>query len=123
MTRRRSFYFLAVLVALALFGFVSQLIANPAGIIRTIAITVAVVAIILFIFNRLTKTGPQKHEQRAFHKAAKQSKKRLKQKENSPIGRRPAKVRSITAARKKKDASHLTVIEGKKGKKKNRATF
>ena len=29
----------------------------------------------------------------------------------------------LVTARKKKDASHLTVIEGKKGKKKNRASF
>jgi len=55
-------------------------------------------------------------EQRAFMKAARQSKKRLKQ------GQKKVDLKRKKAVRKRYTSNtHLTVIEGKKGKKKNRA--
>jgi hypothetical protein len=120
---RTSFYIVAGLISLAIIGIISQLVNNPAGFFRSIAIMVLIVAVIFFLINRFSKAGPQKYEQRAFNKAAKQSKKRFQHKESHTSGKRTP-IGSLSAARKKKkDASHLTVIEGRKGKKKNRASF
>jgi predicted membrane channel-forming protein YqfA (hemolysin III family) len=123
MRNRTSFYIVAGLVSLAVLGIISQLIDNPGAFFRSIAIMVLIVAVIFFLINRFSKAGPQKHEQRAFNKAAKHSKKRFQHKDSSSPGKRTS-IGSLSAARKKKkDTSHLTVIEGKKGKKKNRASF
>jgi uncharacterized membrane protein YfcA len=120
---RTSFYIVIGLILLAAIGIISQLIHDPGVFLRTIAGMVLVVAVIYFLINRFSKASPQKHEQRAFYKAAKRSKRRFKHKDSAPPQRRSS-VGSLSAARKKKkDASHLTVIEGRKGKKKNRASF
>ncbi|MDA6963058.1 hypothetical protein OSM87_25610, partial [Escherichia coli] len=64
-------------------------------------------------------------EQRAFIKAAKKSKRRFNNKETGSANGRKASVGSLTSIKKakKKTSPHLTVIEGKKGKKKNRASL
>ncbi|HZG71881.1 MAG TPA: hypothetical protein VEY51_10145, partial [Chondromyces sp.] len=70
------------------------------------------------IYRFMTRKSQGKRENRAFIKAAKQSKKRLKD-------RRKPSVSSLSSKKKpfrKRSAAHLTVIEGKKGKKKNRAS-
>jgi predicted membrane protein len=115
------------IIALAAIGIISQLITDPGSFIKTLIIMAVVVAVIYFLINRfaLNQADPsQKHEQQAFKKAAKKSKKRFQKKENTSSTPKRSSIGSLSAARKKKrDASHLTVIEGKKGKKKNRASF
>ncbi|MBM4762261.1 hypothetical protein GNT69_08105 [Bacillus sp. B15-48] len=126
MKNRTSFYIVMGLIALAAIGIISQLINDPASFFKTIAIMAIVAGVIFFIVQRITQGSPtQKHEQHAFKKAAKKSKKRFLKKENipSPSSKRST-VKPFSMARKKnRDTSHLTVIEGKKGKKKNRASF
>ena len=113
------------LIALAAIGLISQLINDPGSLIKMIAVTAVVVAVIYFIITRFSQANPsQKHEQHAFKKAAKKSKKRFQKKESTSTPSKRTSIGSLSAARKKKrDTSHLTVIEGKKGKKKNRASF
>ncbi len=119
-----SFYIVVGLIALATVGIISTLVQDPGGFIKMIAGMALVVAVIYFLFRRFSQTSPSKnHEQRAFKKAAKRSKKRFQTKESTSPTKRSS-IGSLSAARKKrKDTSHLTVIEGRKGKKKNRASF
>lgn len=87
---------------------------------------VAVCAIIWFIYRHFSTSSPQKKEQKAFLKAAKQSKKRLQTRDRSSSGQQQStKTASIKANKHKrsKSTAHLTVIEGKKSKKKNRASL
>ncbi|CAM3804230.1 hypothetical protein D1970_14870 [Mesobacillus zeae] len=123
MYNRTSFYIVLGLIILAGIGVTQSLVSDPIVFLQTIAGFVLIAAVIFFIVNRFYKANPMKQEQRSFHKAAKQSKKRFQTK-SQPLTSKRSSVGSISAARKKKkDAPHLTVIEGKKGKKKNRASF
>lgn len=124
MKNQISFYIVLGLIVLAAIGIISMLVQDPGGFIKMIAGMALIVAVIYFLFRRFSQTSPSKnHEQRAFKKAAKRSKKRFQTKENTSPSKRSS-IGSLSAARKKrKDTSHLTVIEGKKGKKKNRASF
>lgn len=110
---------------LALLGVMTSMISNPAGFFLRIAVILLVGAVIFFIFKRLSNAGPVKSEQRAFIRAAKKSKKRYQQQESAKAGTRKANVGSLTSIKKpkKKSAAHLTVIQGKKGKKKDRASL
>ncbi|PLR99909.1 hypothetical protein CVD19_02325 [Bacillus sp. T33-2] len=123
MKNRSSIYFFAGIVILSAIGIVSRLINNPVGFLQTIAGMVLIVGVIFLLVRRFSSAHPGKQEQRAFLKAAKKSKKRFHHKEPSVPPRRSTIGSLATARKKKKDASHLTVIEGKKGKKKNRASF
>lgn len=119
-----SFYIVLGLIVLAAIGIISKLVSDPGGFIKMIAGMAIVVGVIFFLVKRFSQASPSKnHEQRAFKKAAKRSKKRYQTKEQSTPTKRTS-IGSLSAARKKrKDTSHLTVIEGRKGKKKNRASF
>lgn len=84
-------------------------------------------AVVFFVIQRLTNPGPEKREQRAFVKAAKRSTKRKQQKEAVSQNRKKKSSGKLTSIKKerikRKHTPELTVIEGKKGKKKNRASF
>lgn len=123
----RSFsYIFYGIVILGVIGMVSRLFADPVGVLRNLLIFAAVAGIIFFAFKRLTKNQPGKRDQRAYVKAAKESKKRFKQRNQSKAS--GDKVASFSVAQNVKKSKnrknsdiHLKVIEGKKGKKKNRA--
>ncbi len=126
MKNRTSMYIVWGLIILAAIGVAGSYMSNPTGFLKSIAVMLAVGAAIYFIVKYFNRSNPEKREQRAFVKAAKQSKKRLQQKETDRSSRRASQ--SITTIKKnlkskKKPTAHLTVIEGKKGKKKNRASF
>jgi hypothetical protein len=131
-------YIVYGVIGLAVIGLVSKVIFNPASFFKGIAIIVGIGAVVFLLVKLLYKPSPAKREQRAFVKAAKKSAKRKQQKDFSPQGRmkikaskasNPKKNSNLTSlkkarALKKKSAQpQLTVIEGKKGKKKNRASF
>jgi hypothetical protein len=113
------------LIVLAFVGLGSWLIDNPLGLLRNILVIAAVIGIIFFIYRRWFshRSGAGSNEQRAFLKAAKQSKKRLKKK--SPVKAQKSTVSPLSKKRstRKKSNANLTVIEGKKNKKNNRASF
>jgi len=115
------------LIILALLGVIGTFTANPAGFIQSIAVMALVVLVVYFLVRKFTSSSPQKKEQRAFLKAAKKSKKRLQQKsgegtvKTSSLGTFASLKKNNKL--KKKSPAHLTVIDGKKSKKKNRASF
>ena len=120
---RASKYIVSGLIVLAIFGFAFKLFTDPLDILIMFATIALVGALIYFLVTRLTTSGSGRQQQRAFQKAAKRSKKRFQTKDTNVSSKR-SKIRSLASARnKKKDASHLTVIDGKKSRKKNRASF
>ncbi|CAI9388802.1 SA1362 family protein [Niallia sp. Sow4_A1] len=127
MKNRFSIILFGSIFLLAFIGLTTSLIKNPAGFFLNIAVIVAVGAIIWFIFRHFNTTSPQKREQRAFLKAAKKSKKRLQTREKVPAGQQQHSTKSSSLKANKhkrsKSTAHLTVIEGKKSKKKNRASL
>ncbi|MEK4281390.1 MULTISPECIES: SA1362 family protein [unclassified Cytobacillus] len=121
-----TFYIVSGLIILAVIGVAVSLISNPAGFLQRIAVIVIIGAAVYFLFQRFNRYNPSKREQRAFIKAAKKSKRRFNNnKESGTANGRKGSVGSITSIKKsrKKSSPHLTVIEGKKGKKKNRASL
>ncbi|MCM2531686.1 hypothetical protein NDK43_03790 [Neobacillus pocheonensis] len=127
MKNRTSSVIVGGLIILALIGIISSITTISTGFIQRIAV-IAVVGIgIYLIVRRFSSSSPQKKEQRAFLKAAKKSKKRLQLKDgdshlkSSTLGTLTSLKKSSKT--KKKSPAHLTVIDGKKGKKKNRASF
>jgi len=121
-------YIIYSLIGLAVIGILSKLFYDTAGFFKGIAIMLVIGAVIFFVMQRLNSPGQDKREQRAFVKAAKRSAKRKQQKEVASHNRKKktgsGKLTSIKKERiKRKHAPELTVIEGKKGKKKNRASF
>ena len=121
---RISTFIVVCLIALAALGMVSLLVSNPSGLLLKFAIMIATGAVIFFLVKRFYLPSPEKREQRAFVKAAKRSLKRKQQKESGKQTRK-SNVSNITSirARKKQTNNHLTVIEGKKGKRKNRVSL
>ena len=126
MKNRISVLLVGSLVILAIIGLVGKFTEDPMAFLQSIAVIALVGLAIYFIILQIRKSNPQKREQQAFIKAAKKSKKRLQSKSGEP----QAKVSSIgtlTSIKKNKkprnSSIHLTVIEGKKGKKKNRASL
>jgi uncharacterized protein YacL len=130
-------YIVYGVIGLAVIGLMSNIIFNPASFFKGIAIIVGIGAVVFLLVKLLYKPSPAKREQRAFVKAAKKSAKRKQQKDFGQQSRmknmkatkatkKKGNLTSLKKARalKKKTASpQLTVIEGKKGKKKNRASF
>lgn len=116
-------YLIYTVIALAILGLISSIFTNPFGLLKSIMITAVIVGVIYLIYTRLTQGKADRKEQRAFRKAVRQSQKRnksLTKKNNvTNISSKPAhKIKTH-----KKSDTQLTVIEGKKNKKKNRASF
>ncbi|MEI5908108.1 SA1362 family protein [Bacillus spongiae] len=107
--------FLYTVIILAAIGFGSVLIDNPLSIIRYAFFVAISVGLFFLIYRVFMKRKPNFQQQRAYLQAAKFSKKRMKSKSaKSSIRQRPLRKRSDVK---------LTVIEGKKNKKKNRASL
>ncbi|RSK27811.1 hypothetical protein EJF36_13505 [Bacillus sp. HMF5848] len=126
---------IVVLLMLAGIGVVYSFITNPIGFLQRIVIFAIIIGLGFLLYRHLTnKSIPGRSN---YINAVKQSKKRYQTHQPSPVRKivknnttiQPkAKVSSIKKplrndSDKRKRASHLTVIEGKKGKKKNRAFF
>jgi len=108
-------WIVGVLVLFALIGLGSILLYNPLGLVKQLLFIGMTVAAVYVLYRIWMSRKPGGDESRSFAKAAKLSKKRK---------RRPAETVSNHALKKplrKKSSAHLTVIEGKKDKKKDRA--
>ncbi|KIL44373.1 SA1362 family protein [Jeotgalibacillus soli] len=117
-----------VVMVLAAFGLSFMLITEPGNVFRTLLTYAAIAGLIYFIYRMWIRRKPNRREQQAFKKAVKHSKKRYgnpvsaskmkanKAKPKAPI---PFKKTSINRI----DAPKLTVIEGKKGKKKKKISL
>jgi hypothetical protein len=117
-------WFVAGIFLLAVVGLGASLVHNPFGLLKTIAV-IAVLAAVLavgvrFLLNRgITRSN---QEQKAFLKAARKSKKRLK-KRNTNVHAVHHAVKFNKRPLRKKSNVQLTVIEGKKSKKRNRVVY
>jgi hypothetical protein len=114
-------------IILGIIGIIGAFTQNPIGFLQRIAVIAFVGLAIYVIYRLVRKANPQKKEQQAFIRAAKKSKKRLQSK-GSELQAKSSSIGSLTSLRKikkikKKSPVHLTVIDGKKGKKKNRASL
>lgn len=121
---KRSHPLFLVIVVLAVIGFISMLINNPMALLTSLVITATVVGFFLLIFHLIAgsrnslqrqNTNKGSGERRAYMKAAKYSQRKYGKKQ--PVRKQDKFKRTI----RRRNASHLTVIEGKKGKKKDRA--
>jgi hypothetical protein len=124
---RTSSIFVGGLIILAILGIFNSISSSPINFLKGVAVFVLMSVVIYFVVRKLSNSGPQSKEQRAFLKAAKKSKKRLQQK-NGVSQAKNSSHGTLTTLKKniktnKKPSAHLTVIEGKKSKKKNRASL
>ncbi|OEH94474.1 SA1362 family protein [Bacillus solimangrovi] len=126
----------SILIGLAAFGLLYKLFTNPMSLIMQLIITAGIVVLLLFIFSSIMNRRYSNSDYSAYRKAVKQSKNKYK---TSPTAKdstsiMPKKVqmknkpktttnKSKTSASRKRRDTNLTVIEGKKGKKRNRALF
>ncbi|MEW9107707.1 SA1362 family protein [Cytobacillus gottheilii] len=122
---RVSFYVVAALIVLGVLGIAVSVFSDPAGVLRTVAISAIVIAIVYFLITRVTSSNSGNKENRAFKQAARKSKKRFMKKDATSSASRKTKTASLTSIKKpkKKSSVQLTVIEGKKSKRKNRASL
>jgi threonine/homoserine/homoserine lactone efflux protein len=113
------------IIGLAILGIVS----NPAGLVKQLA-TFAIIALVFYLLYKMfthsnRNTNGKSSYNRAARKSAKKYASTTKQEGNSstkksaPIQLLNPKATTV----KKRKQTHLTVIEGKKGKKKDRASF
>ncbi|MBS2969605.1 hypothetical protein J9317_12600 [Metabacillus sp. KIGAM252] len=124
MKRGSNWFFLAI-AGLAGFYLITTMITNPAALLRQAAILVITIAIIYFVFRYFMKKR-MGSDYSSYSKAVKQSKRTANETTHSGSPSKtvtPIKKYAKRKPFKKKSSSHLTVIEGKKGKKKNRALF
>ncbi|MFD2625848.1 hypothetical protein [Salibacterium salarium] len=122
--------FMIIIVGLAILGLGFQILTNPLGLLTYLFVGTAVAVGVYFLFTRVIlkrlsmnqfqgSAGPRPTNSKAdspqkkYQRAAKQQ-----QSKNKTQKKRPAKV----ASKRRKD-HNLTVIEGKKNRKKNRALF
>ncbi|MCX8001532.1 MAG: hypothetical protein N2661_03015 [Anoxybacillus mongoliensis] len=108
--RRRPFPLITLLIVFAIFGFSYRLWNDPIQLLKQIFFIIFIVA----VFYGIYKWVQRQRFGQSYQRAVKQSKKKTK-----PTSKKQPRPTAL----KKKHATHLTVIEGKKGKKKNRASF
>lgn len=125
--KRPSVIIVSGFILLALLGLGSKLYYNPSGTIKWVIIFAAITAIMVFVVMRFSGSSTsQTTNQKAYRKAAKQSQKNQqlrsanKSKDSNIVTYSFNQAKKKPKHRKKSDV-HLTVIDGKKGKKKNRA--
>ncbi|HET7627513.1 MAG TPA: SA1362 family protein [Bacillales bacterium] len=121
-----------ILIGLGALGFLVKLFTNPVGLLVTLAAAAAVITIFALLYRRFVLKSDGRGISK-YRRAAKQSAKL--QKKRGHKSRRPAYLKLVnskgglakkkdrdTLLKRKKD-HHLTVIDGKKRKKRNRALF
>ena len=130
----RSFMFaiFVLIIGLAIFGLVSSAITNPKGMLQDIGIMLLVVGIFYLLYKMFTNSSGSANSQNSYKRAAKQSNRKYGKQNVAPLSnsflKRNAsddkgKKGNPTSLKRKRKQSHLTVIEGKKNKKKDRASF
>ena len=118
-----------VVIGLAVLGLSYTLFTDPGSLLRTV-LTYAVIAGVIYLIYRIwASRKPNRQDQQAFKRAAKHSKKRYgnpvsaskMKKTGKPPARKATPIKKTSTSRI--DAPKLTVIEGKKGKKKKRMSL
>ncbi|AUI37890.1 hypothetical protein CWI35_16345 [[Bacillus] caldolyticus] len=117
--RRRAIHpLVGLMILLGTLGIVYTLFAHPTVLFRQL-LFVALFLAAIYLFYRFVYQHRTDQDRLSYLKAVRQSKKL-----HPRSGRKQAKPAKLKRPLKKRTAiPHLTVIEGKKGKKKNRASF
>ncbi|MFC7370432.1 SA1362 family protein [Fictibacillus iocasae] len=121
--RRKIHPVLWGIIILAVIGFLYQLVSSPQELFTTLAITAGIIAVLYFLIKRFSP-GSSAPDSGKYQKAVRQSKKRYGS-QPTPV-KKPSLLSSkqkSSSSKKRKREHNLTVIEGKKNKKKNRASF
>ncbi|WP_377888543.1 SA1362 family protein [Alkalihalobacillus sp. R86527] len=129
MSRRVVQPLIYTIIGLAAIGFIWKLFSDPTGLLKQLLITAAIGVIVIMIIRKFMAKKMGKPNS-AYQKAAKQSsklqKKRGVSRKSAPHLRVIPSKRLIPKKRPLNDdkkPNPFTVIEGRKGKKKNRALF
>ncbi|WP_017726995.1 SA1362 family protein [Halalkalibacterium ligniniphilum] len=131
---RQAFHPLILTIfGLAILGLISSLITDPVGLLTQVVTVVAIAALLFFLFQRFMAQrnggrvgGSQRPSSAQLRKAKRTSTaaKVEKRPTSLPAKLKQAKKQTLKKpSKKRREGSHLTVIEGKKNKKKNRALF
>ncbi|MFK4997688.1 SA1362 family protein [Bacillus sp. N9] len=92
---------------------ISILFTNPIGLVKQVFFIIVIAAAIFGLYKFLSGRRPGAGEYRSFAKAAKQSKKRIKNRQAPSKQSGSNKVKPL----RKRSAAHLTVIEGKRARR------
>ncbi|MEH6940364.1 SA1362 family protein [Bacillus sp. JJ722] len=125
--KRPSYYVVTGFILLALIGLGSKLFGDPIGTLRWFLIFAVVTTIIILVVMKFTGASTtQSTSHKAYKRAAKQSQKNQQQRKAAKTKDSNIVTYSFNHSKRKpklrkKSDVQLTVIDGKKGKKKNRA--
>lgn len=106
------------IIVAAIVGLITQLIKDPSKIFLPILFMGMIVGFVFLMYRFVI--AKNHHEYRSYNKAAKFSKKRYRQSTTKSVYTNKSALKKPL---RKRSAAHLTVIEGKKNKKKDRAIF
>ena len=135
MNRNKSSIIIYVLLGLAVLGLIYTLQFEAVSFIRSVLIGAVVIGVIYLVYRRFIMKGSSSNgkERQAYQKAARVSAKKHKQdsmkprknrhKHHNTHGLTVISKETLINRPKKKSNIQLTVIEGKKARKKNRALF
>lgn len=130
--RSFMFAFFILIVGLAVFGLASSTIADPSGMVRNIFTILLVVGVFYLLYKMFTSSSGSANTQSSYKRAAKQSNRKYGKQNVAPLSKSllkrnasddKGKKGNTSSLKRKRKQSHLTVIEGKKNKKKDRASF
>ena len=118
MNNKIGYILFVSLLSFSFIGLLITLMNDPMWLFRFILITAIIIGIIYFIMKKFVFKSSTifTKEHKAFQKAARFSKENIEGIRNNQHIKRKMQFGKRTAS-----STHLTVIEGKKGKKKNRA--
>ncbi|WP_028399164.1 SA1362 family protein [Ectobacillus panaciterrae] len=117
-----------LVVGLAVFQLVTSAVQDPAGVLQNILTIGIVLGAFYLLYKLFTRSGGS-NTRASYNRAAKQSKRKYAKPNVTPLSNKKhlqdakGKKGRSSLFKKKRKQSHLTVIEGKKGKKKDRASF
>jgi predicted lipid-binding transport protein (Tim44 family) len=114
---RRINLLVTLVIGLGIFGFMFSLITDPMGLLKQALIIGLVIGVIFLLYKKFLVKRRGK-DFSLYQKAAKQSARRYKQ--HQVRNTKKKKIDPLIKKPKKRE-HNLTVIEGKKGKKDNRA--
>ncbi|MGI2790185.1 SA1362 family protein [Bacillus cytotoxicus] len=130
--RSFMFAFVSIIIGLAIFGLVSSAITNPIGMLQNIGLMLLVLGIFYLLYKMFTNSSGSAHSHNSYKRAAKQSNRKYGKHNVAPLSKSflkrnhtddKGKKGNSPLLKRKRKQSHLTVIEGKKNKKKDRASF
>lgn len=120
---RRFHPLVLIIIGLAILGFFFRLIHHPLLLLTQIAIVGSVAGLIFFLYKRFMRNRYGVGGKSWSHRPDIKKRKKAQLKSNVIPHSRKITKKTTRPLTKKKAVPNLTVIEGKKGKKKNRALF